>query len=454
MKKTTLLLLTALFANTANAQENKPSFNRWSVDVNAGINKAGRNYTPGYSSALIGIGELNFGARYMLNPYFGMDMKLGFDRFQDSKASPDFASNMGRFQIQGIVNMSNALNFYQWTDKFGLLAHFGVGVGNFVKSGFPLLAKLDKIGTVTFGLTPQLKLGSKWSVNFDASIVGVGRLHHTWDYKSNSNSVVSDNPIDGGFYTASFGVSYYLGKREQHADWSPNKFVSKSDLDDLKKDIDAMRAGMNDDDKDGVPNYLDQEPNSSEGLKVNLRGAVDLTLNDTDNDGIADAYDECPDVKGTFLANGCPDADGDGTADKNDKCPNMAGPLWDNGCPSANGDNILTINPPLENPNFLVGSAELSKNDLFKLDRVAEIMKANPNYKLIVKGHTDNVGEFDFNQTLSERRAVSGRDYLLNKGVNPMQIQTVGYDYSQPLNKDNTAADRAKNRRIEFEIRN
>lgn len=452
MKKISILFLTMLMFNIAFTQENRANYNKWSLELNAGINKAGRNYTPGYSSALIGIGEVNFGARYMFNPRFGLDLKLGFDRFQDSKESPNFATNMGRIQLQGIANLGNVLNFYQWTEKFGLLAHFGVGVGDYTDSGFPLAFSSDKIGTVIFGLTPQVKLGNRWAVNFDASIMGVGRMHNTFDYKSATSN--GNRPIDATVYTATFGVTYYIGKNEQHADWSPSKFVSQEQMDALKEDMAKMRDGMNDDDKDGVPNYLDEEPNSAEGMVVNNHGVADPTLTDTDKDGIADAYDKCPEAKGTFMSNGCPDSDNDGVADSEDKCPDAAGASWNNGCPGGNGDNVVGIKPPFEGVTFPLGSSTLTNDDKSKLDRAADILKANPNYKLVIKGHTDNIGEFDFNQELSEERANSGKNYLLKKGADPMQIQTVGYGYTKPLIKENTPSARSQNRRIELEFRN
>jgi|TARA_R110000737_G_scaffold225069_1_gene239907 OOP family OmpA-OmpF porin len=200
---------------------------------------------------------------------------------------------------------------------------------------------------------------------------------------------------------------------------------------------------LNDDDKDGVPNYLDQEANSPEGATVNSRGVVDPTTTDTDKDGIADAYDMCP------------DADGDGVADKDDKCPAVAGSIWNNGCPGGSGgDNVISVNPPIENLYFSIASATLSRNETAKLDKVVDLMKANPSYKLIVKGHTDNMGAFDYNQSLSENRAIAAKNYLLKKGVDPMRVRTVAYGFNQPVGKENTLTGRAQNRRVEFEVRN
>jgi outer membrane protein OmpA-like peptidoglycan-associated protein len=62
---------------------------------------------------------------------------------------------------------------------------------------------------------------------------------------------------------------------------------------------------------------------------------------DTDNDGIYDRDDACPEVAGPKEFQGCPDTDGDGIADKDDTCPEVAGPKEFNGCPDTDGDKIV-----------------------------------------------------------------------------------------------------------------
>lgn len=61
---------------------------------------------------------------------------------------------------------------------------------------------------------------------------------------------------------------------------------------------------------------------------------------DTDNDGILDKYDECPEVAGLKQFNGCPDTDADGVVDHLDECPNVFGDPKFNGCPDTDGDGI------------------------------------------------------------------------------------------------------------------
>jgi OOP family OmpA-OmpF porin len=225
MKKLVFAMLILISSGFLFAQKQKPEFNRWSLDLNAGLNKTVRNFAPGYSSGLADFGEVNVGARYMFNAYAGLKLGLVFDRFRDGKDSPDFATNMGRLSLDGVVNVGNALKFYQWTDRLGLLFHAGIGVGNFVDQGFPLFSStIDKVGSITFGLTPQFKLNDKWSINLDASVVGLARIHHSFDYSSNGTlKNGTSRGFNGQFFTGTIGVSYYLGKKKSHADWSPTK---------------------------------------------------------------------------------------------------------------------------------------------------------------------------------------------------------------------------------------
>jgi hypothetical protein len=65
---------------------------------------------------------------------------------------------------------------------------------------------------------------------------------------------------------------------------------------------------------------------------------------DTDNDGVPDSNDNCPQTKGDAESNGCPDSDGDGVTDSNDECPETKGSSDNNGCPDSDGDGIVNSN--------------------------------------------------------------------------------------------------------------
>jgi len=88
-------------------------------------------------------------------------------------------------------------------------------------------------------------------------------------------------------------------------------------------------GGKVDSDNDGIADEKDACPNVA-GLKI-YNGCPD-----TDGDGIVDGDDACPSAAGSRDLMGCPDGDGDGIADKDDMCPSTAGTL--NGCPDGDGD--------------------------------------------------------------------------------------------------------------------
>ena len=99
---------------------------------------------------------------------------------------------------------------------------------------------------------------------------------------------------------------------------------------------------------------------------------------------------------------------------------------------------------------FQTGSSELRPDVREKLAKVAGIVSSHPGLKLAVEGHTDNVGSDAYNQTLSEKRAQSARDYLVNQGVASNAIESRGFGKTTPIASNDTAEGRQKNRRVEM----
>jgi outer membrane protein OmpA-like peptidoglycan-associated protein len=86
------------------------------------------------------------------------------------------------------------------------------------------------------------------------------------------------------------------------------------------------------------------------------------------------------------------------------------------------------------------------------LDRVAEILNRYPMIKLEVAAHTDNMGSFEYNMQLSQRRAKSMVDYLVQQGIDPDRLIGKGYGESRPIADNNSEEGRSINRRVEFII--
>jgi outer membrane protein OmpA-like peptidoglycan-associated protein len=106
----------------------------------------------------------------------------------------------------------------------------------------------------------------------------------------------------------------------------------------------------------------------------------------------------------------------------------------------------------LNNIFFETARWDLKNQSTNEMERLVGFLNANPKMKIEIAGHTDNVGNEDGNQKLSENRAKAVVDYLKNKGVDATRLEFKGYGETQPLSTNDTAEGRALNRRTEFKI--
>jgi outer membrane protein OmpA-like peptidoglycan-associated protein len=101
---------------------------------------------------------------------------------------------------------------------------------------------------------------------------------------------------------------------------------------------------------------------------------------------------------------------------------------------------------------FQTGSSELRPQVREKLSKIAGIVLSHPGLKLAVEGHTDSVGSKGTNQRLSEKRAQAARDYLVSQGVSRDSITSQGFGEGSPIESNDTAEGRQKNRRVEMVV--
>ncbi|MEO8086189.1 MAG: OmpA family protein [Bacteroidota bacterium] len=186
---------------------------------------------------------------------------------------------------------------------------------------------------------------------------------------------------------------------------------------------------------------------------------------DTDGDHIPDQNDSCPTEKGLIQYNGCPDTDGDGLIDKVDSCPQVAGPAANHGCPVIEKVKVTepvkveltkeeeeVINKVFKNLEFETGKSVIRNTSFNSLDELSLLMQKKPKFKLLVDGHTDNVGKAPYNLKLSQGRAEAVKKYLVDKGVDSSRITPKGYGMTKPIASNKTPDGRQKNRRVEFTI--
>ena len=87
------------------------------------------------------------------------------------------------------------------------------------------------------------------------------------------------------------------------------------------------------------------------------------------------------------------------------------------------------------------------------LDKVYKMLRADDDLRIQINGHTDSIGTDEYNQDLSERRAKSAANYLVNKGISRYRITCTGYGENYPIDTNATDKGRARNRRVEIEFR-
>jgi outer membrane protein OmpA-like peptidoglycan-associated protein len=101
---------------------------------------------------------------------------------------------------------------------------------------------------------------------------------------------------------------------------------------------------------------------------------------------------------------------------------------------------------------FDFGSSVLRSDAYRKLDVIAKMMKVNPNMKIELGGHTDAIGIDKRNQSQSEERANSAKNYLIAKGIENFRIQTKGYSNTKSISNNKTDAGRQLNRRVDITV--
>ncbi|MBW1608842.1 MAG: OmpA family protein [Deltaproteobacteria bacterium] len=170
----------------------------------------------------------------------------------------------------------------------------------------------------------------------------------------------------------------------------------------------------------------------------------------TTADQLASSGDMAGFVEGIFLAKPAPkpapiakpmDSDGDGVIDNKDKCPNtpMGATVDARGCWTYAAVVLFDFD-----------SAEIKSEAHPMLDEAVVILKKNPELKVEVDGHTDNIGPAEYNMMLSERRANAVMKYFVDNGVEAERLTVKGFGLTKPAVGNDTKEDRAKNRRVEL----
>jgi outer membrane protein OmpA-like peptidoglycan-associated protein len=443
MKNVKLIVLTvAVFTSFFNQAQDLSKLNQWSIGLQVG----GHDGIAPVKTGVKFFTHVNGDVRYMVNNRFGIMGDIGYESFA-WKTDESNNTQLMRFSLQGVVNVGDILRFDTWTKRFGLLVHGGAGYSKMWQKDLFSYGEGDAMGNFILGITPQFMISDRIAVNLDWSGILNAGQSRTFDFKSKLTS----NGVDAAYMTASAGVTIYLGKNERHADWIPSEFGGGKDV-SLERRVAELEAQAKDDDGDGVPNMYDKEANTPKGSAVNSKGEAVVAPIDSDNDGVVDEFDMCPNTKGLFSANGCPDSDKDGVIDSEDKCPNVAGLVSESGCPAVDEETKKVFDEALHGINFETGKDVIKPSSYSVLNKVVSVMEKHPEFNLDISGHTDNTGDAQKNLELSKKRAQAVTEYLKGKGIDTNRMESEGFGQSKPTSSNDTKEGRADNRRVEFNI--
>ncbi|WP_461534301.1 OmpA family protein [Sinomicrobium sp.] len=417
-------LFVGLFATGITAQEMNttaevpgPNFNKWSIEVNGGVNKPLRPLAGGYYSNTPDFLHLDLGVRYMLNEKFGLKLDFGYDKFEGGKNSLDFESKYYRFDLQGVANLGRIMNWETWTKTFNLLGHAGVGYSSLSPDQGPISDDNDAMANIMAGLTAQVRLGNHVALTADVTGIGHALQDRTFDGMNKTNV----RGFNGMMMTASLGLTFYLGKAQHHADW----YLRENDaLNNLATRVDDIEGMLQDTDRDGIPDYLDQEPNTPTGVSVDRFGKA----NDLNENGVPDDLEGALDMRYASKE----------SLDGLDTGGDPVKKLIENG---------------YVNVYFGFNSSKPAVYSFDAINYLVKYMNENPSAQAELLGYSDEIGgDNEYNTTLSERRAKAVYDILVSSGVDESRLSYSGQGVDSSVDKESANA-RQIVRRVTFKLK-
>ena len=408
----------------------------------------------------------------MFNPLLGLELKLNYNKISGGAQyfsdiydvlyvdDTQITNNLffdGRAygaELNLIFSFSNL--YIQNTTKWHFSGYLGIGYHQYNSELFERNPDGSATSLVDFGFNParnsvnqassvyiSLQAGIKYRINKRIDL----EFRPSWyfNYEDHLDAAISNKQDWETFFVNHIGIAVKLGKKKVFTIWG----------DEEKDTLDVANPAFQivDTDGDGVMDQLDREPNTPKGIAVYANG-VSV---DSDGDGLPDYKDKCRFEPGPLNNDGCPltgDQDKDGIPDKQDKCIDVKGlEIWI-GCPDEETLKLKEVVEVLsysKNIYFETDSNEIKSATYYTmLDEVANIMLKNPNVSFSVTGYTDNIGDEDYNQKLSERRAEEARLYLVARGVEDDRVSSAGLGELNHKYDNKTPQGRQLNRRVEI----
>lgn len=442
-------------ANVSPFTKSSKRFNDWAISVGGGVplvqsadltsikNGNGKNVF-GYS-AYISVDKAITHAFGLNLQYDRGETRQGWFNTKNGTSTGTSYQDVGArtqydaISILGDLNFSNLLRRVDNKSPYRWALHGYAGIGTLAYKAYLKDATGQKLMTEIKpfqlgSLFGQAGAGLKYKVNRRIDLEGRVMYVVTGDDEFDGGGAQyspinkREDQISDNFFNATLGLSLKLGKHQSHLMWHDplQEIYYKLDvLADKNQDVEVCKKG--DADNDGVCDDWDRQLDTPAGARVDGAGVA----LDADLDGVIDLYDKCVTVPGPVENNGCPE---NKTSTVKDDTRTLEGIEFD-----LNSDKILPSNTPILN------------------NAVNYINSSTGSYLVI--GATDTRASDAYNQKLSERRANSVKNYLIQNGVESGKLSAEGrgekdlkYPECEPAEKCPEWKNRA-NRRVYFEAK-
>ncbi len=396
-------------------------FNRWSVELNAGLIKPQRPFTYGYYTATPSLYNTEFGVRYMFNNKFGIKADVGYYSLENRDGNLlEFSSKYYRADLQAVLNLGRIMEFETWTKRIGLLGHVGAGYAQMKSDNHDFT---DRMGNFIVGFTAQIKVSDRVALTGD--FTSITNIKQDWAFDGNSKVDNNMRGLGGGIFQGTFGVNIYLGSHQTHADWYFESNKNREEIESLQKRLGELETMMNDSDKDGVPDYLDAEPNSMTGVAVDSKGR---TI-DRNNNGIPDELESY--MQKTY---------GDNINKTSQNVP-------------SNSELVKAlINDGYVTTYFDFNKTTPTNVSTEGIDFILTYLRNNPGASVDIIGHADEIGRTAYNDKLSNARANNVKNTLVKAKIDPARLNIIPAGEDTSVDKDSAAA-RKLVRRVTFRVK-
>jgi OOP family OmpA-OmpF porin len=421
-------------------------FGRLSLEASGGLNalmptigsSIVSSRLDGYSTSRISPFHVDLGARFMINRFVGLKANVAYDQVcpgwriggRDMTKVSDFKGHYYGVDLQGVINLGQVLRFPEFSGRLGLLAHAGGGYRAFkldkklAPGTFVDGIKRDNIITLTWGITPMVKLTDRVTLMLDFSQVYLGKQQTQLDGTKGNHGVV-----DGLIHNYTLGFSVNLCKKPS-IDWAKKPDMNEEILNQFKDEM-AMEQEEKLKEIDNLKDRIDALSRTLKKYATakeldTLKNEINRIINNKEQEvaSKAAAQDGASD---TAAAEG-----GAGTGDAI--------------------SNFVEGRVMAAFFNFDVRTPQAGSIQNIKL--LGEFMAAHPNTKVDLTGYTDAIGSKTYNEKLGQDRADNVKNILINQyGIDASRITSTSGGIDNSVNVRDGAA-RSSVRRVTMTLSN